>query len=195
MTPVPLPHAGPWFRAAPTAIATPGHVPSPGARNRFNDGSGTFALLYFAPDPATALAEAAALHGSYATGFVPAPPPARRWTVFRYRVAQSLTVVDFADPAARTAADTTTQELTGDWLGYHHRALFTALLPTHPPLVLPGNPVPPTQRLASDLHASTTAHGLVAPSAKFPTVANLVLFFHRLPAASLVHTGTATAVL
>lgn len=195
MTPIALARSGPWFRAAPAAVATPGHVPSPGARNRFNDGSGTFALLYFAPDAATALVEAAALHGSYATGFVPAPPPARAWTVFRYRISQSLTVVDFADPVVRAAADTTTQELTGDWLGYHHRAHFTALLPAHPPLVLPGHPTAPTQRLASDLHASTTAHGFLAPSAKYPTVANLVLFFHRLRAGSLVHTGTATAVL
>lgn len=113
MTPVPLARPGPWFRAAPAAVATPHHVPSASARNRFNDGDGAFALLYFAPDPVTALAEAAALHGSYATGFVPGPPPARGWTVFRYRVAQPLAVVDFADPAVRSGADTTTQELAG----------------------------------------------------------------------------------
>ena len=191
MTPVSLAHTGPWFRAAPTAVATPHHVPSATARNRFNDGSGRFALLYFAAHPVTALREAAALHGSYATGFVPGPPPARGWTVLRYRVAQPLTVVDFADPAVRSGADTTTQELTGDWLGYHHRALFGG----PPPRVTPGHPVPPTQRLAGDAYAATTAHGRLAPSAKSPTAANLVLFFQRLPPAALIHTGTARTVL
>ena len=55
LTPSSLVHTDPWFRAAPTAIANPGHEPSSTARNRFNDGAGTFALLYFAPDPVTAL--------------------------------------------------------------------------------------------------------------------------------------------
>ena len=177
MTPSSLARAGPWFRAAPSAIADPRHVPSSTARNRFNDGAGTFALLYFAPDPVTALLEAVAFHGSYATGFVRGPPPARGWTVFQYQIAQPLLIVDFADPDVRSTSDTTTQELTGDWLGYHHRALFGSLFdsvpPSHLPRVMPGHSVPPTQQLASDLYASTGAHGLLSPSAKAPTIANL----------------------
>ncbi len=170
-------------------------MPSAAARNRFNDGSGTFSLLYFAPEPVTALLEAVALYGSYASGFVPGPPPASGWTVFRYQIAQSLQIVDFANPAVRSASNTTTQELTGDWIGYHHRALYSAALPPHLPRVMPGHSVAPTQRLASDLYSSTNAHGLMSPSAKAPTIANLALFFDRLPPSSLIHTGTATIVL
>ena len=75
------------------------------------------------PDPDVALLEAAALHGAYAAGFVAGPPPAQRWTVFRYQITRQLEVVDFTKPTAHTQADTTVQELTGDWLGYHHRSI------------------------------------------------------------------------
>ena len=47
--------------------------------------------------------------------------------------------------------------------------------------------MPPTQPLTGDAYAATTALA--------PTAANLVLFFQRLPAATLIHTGTATTVL
>ena len=194
MTPQPLVCRDPWFGAAPSSVAVPHHVPSATARNRFNDGGGVFALRYLAADPVTALLEAVALHGSYASGFVPGPPPARAWTIFRYRIAKSLTVVDFTLPSDRTAADTTVQELTGDWLGYYQRNLFSHGLPAHLPRVV-SSPVAPTQRLANDAYSSTTAHGLLTPSAKSPTIANLVLFFARLPVGSLLHTGTATVNL
>ena len=168
----------------------PYHTPSSISRNRFNDGSGFSALRYFAPDPVTALLEVAALHGAYATGFV-AAPPVRSWAVFEYDIVATLSVVNLGDPAIRAGA-TTIQELTGDWLGYHHRSLFS--LGTGLPLVHSG-PLAPTQRLAKDIHASPSTHGFLAPSVKTPAVANLVLFFARLPAGSLKHTGTAHVAL
>lgn len=103
--------------------------------------------------------------------------------------------MDFTLPSVRTVADTTVQELTGDWLGYYHRSLFGHALPAHLPRVASDSAVAPTQRLANDAYNSTTAHGLLAPSAKSPTIANLVLFHARLPVGSLVHTGTATVNL
>ena len=190
MTPGPLSRPSPWYSAAPAAVAVPHHTPSPTSRNRFNDGSGVFALRYFAPDPVTALLEVAALHGAYATGFV-AAPPVRSWAVFQYDIIATLSVVDLGDPAIRAGA-TTTQELTGDWLGYHHRSLFS--LPAHLPLVHSG-PLAPTQRLAQRIHSSPSTHGFLAPSVKAPSVANLVLFFARLPAGSVRHTGTAHVTL
>ena len=152
-------------------------------------------LRYLAADPVTALLEAVALHGSYASGFVRGPTPARGWTIFRYRTTKPLSVVDFTHPSARIAANTTIQELTGDWLGYHHRNLFGHALPGHLPRVVSGHSVAPTQRLANEAYASTQANGLLVPSAKSPTIANLVLFYARLPVGSLLHTGTATVTL
>lgn len=128
----------------------------------------------------------------YASGFVTAPP-LQAWTVFRYRIVQSLMVVDFADPAVRNAAGTTTQELTGDWLSYHHRHAFGPVS-SGLPAVAPGQRLAPTQRLAHAVHAAG-AHALLSPSAKFPLVANLALFYSKLPPGTLQHTGTATRVL
>ncbi len=192
-------HLDPWYSAALSGVAVPFYVPLPHAQNRFNDGASGFALRYLAPDPAIALLEVVALYGTFATGFVPGPPPARRWTVFRYKIvppcSMPINVVDFTDPAARDSADTTVQELTGDWLGYHHRSMG---LSARPPAVQnnPRTPAPtPTQRLANTIDASTNAHGFLAPSAKIPVTANLVLFFDRLPPGCLKHTGTANVVL
>ena len=142
-------------------------MPSSRARNRFNDGTGTFALRYFAPDPVTALLEVTALH--------------------------ALTVVEFTDPAIRAVVPTTVQELTGDWLGYYHRSRYA--LPAHLPAVQSTSPIAPTQRLADSVEKSTTADGFLAPSAKAPVIANLVLFFTRLPPSALRHTGTAHVAL
>ena len=196
LRPVRLSHLGPWYRAAPSGVAKRSHKPSSRARNRFNDGTGSFALRYLAPDPAIALLEVVALYGTYATGFVAGPAPARRWTVFRYQITPPLDVVDFTDPTARTRAGTTVQELTGDWLGYHHRSMA---LPARPPAVLnnPRSPYAPTptQRLANTIYTTTNAHGFLAPSAKIPVTANLVLFFDKLPPRRLHHTGTANVVL
>ena len=135
MTPGLLRRRGPWYSAAPSSVATPTHVPSPASHNRFNEGSGTFSLRYLAADPVTAPLEAVALHGAYATGFVPALPPARAWTVFRYKVAKPVVVVDFAVPKIRALAPTSVQELTGDWLGSLHRRILAASPSPHLPRV------------------------------------------------------------
>ncbi len=169
----------------------PHHVPSATAYNRFNDASGSFALRYFAATPAVALAEAGALYGSPVSGFVAAPPPATSWTVFRYSIQGSVSIVDFTDPAER-AATTTIQELTGDWLGYRLRLIAPAATV---PAVLPGtNVTAPTQQLAHRIRA-IRAHGFMVPSAKAPTIPNLVLFVPGLPDRSVAHTGTAIVVL
>ena len=192
MTPVPLARLDPWYSAAPTSVAVPNHVPSRTSRNRFNDGSGTFALHYLAASPFIALIEAAALHGAYATGFVAAPQP-RSWTVYHYEiVGPPLDIVDFADPIGRSQVSTTVQELTGDWLGYHHRHQH---MPATPPPVHGSPPASPTQELARRVYRLPDVRGFLAPSAKVPLTANLVLFFHRLPPGVLRHRGTATVVI
>ena len=191
MRPVQLGRLDPWYSAAPSSVAKPYFRPSSRARNRFNDGASGFALRYLASDPAIALLEVGALYGAYATGFV-AAPPARRWTVFRYEITRHIDVVDFTDPAYRTNALTTVQELTGDWLGYHHRSMG---LPASPPPVRNGSDRrAPTQRLANTIYTTTNAHGFLAPSAKIPVTANLVLFDNK-TAGCLQHTGTAHVVL
>lgn len=190
--PMRLRRRGPWYSVAPSAVANPFHVPSKHARNRFNDASGSLALRYFGPNTRTALLEATALHGSYATGFVPGSPPARWWTVFEYRIVKNLTVVDLTAPNERRVNGTTVQELTGDWLGYHHRGLHRP--PAHLPAVRAGAATAPTQVLAQSIHAMQDIHGFLAPSAKVPTIANLVLFFDRLPNGCLQLTGSGTVV-
>ncbi len=179
MRPAQLGRLDPWYSAAPSGVAKPNYRPSSRARNRFNDGAGGFALRYLAPNPAIALLEVGALYGAYATGFV-AGPPARRWTVFRYKITRHIDVVDFTNPAGRTNAPTTVQELTGDWLGYHHRSMGTSASP--PPVRNGSDPRAPTQRLANTIYSSTSlpkADGFLAPSAKIPLTANLVLFYDR----------------
>ena len=190
MTPVPLARRDPWYSAAPTSVAIPNHVPSRTSRNRFNDGSGAFALRYLAVSPVTALVEAAAFHGAYATGFA-APPQPRSWTVYHYEIVAPLDIVNFADPAIRGQAPTTVQELTGDWLGYHHRSQA----PAHQAVVQGTGTIAPSQELAKRVHSSSCAHGFLTPSAKAPLNANLVLFFDLLPPAAIRHVSTATVVI
>ena len=116
MSPVPLPVRD-WFRAAPASIARPDHEPRVGTSSRFNDGASAYAVLYFAPDPVTALLEARALFGYPHSVEVEAAHDT--WRVLRYRIdlGEEATVVDFGSPRERSEADTNTQELTGDWEG------------------------------------------------------------------------------
>ncbi|MDD9961680.1 MAG: RES family NAD+ phosphorylase [Gammaproteobacteria bacterium] len=75
-----------------------------------------------------------------------------------------LNVVDLADPANRSIIDTTPQELTGDWRGYRT------------PHAAPA----PTQALAHAVHQALPAtHGILAPSARNPSVSNLIVFHPR----------------
>ena len=185
MTLVSLNRNGPWYRAAPAAVANAGHVPSAMAVNRFNDGNGTSRLLYFAPNPVTALLEARALLGFPLGPLAPAGIH-RHWTVFRYTVTLARNaIVDFGDPKQRSAFDTTIQEMTGDWEGYALRR--TSNSPTS--AVRVGRLTAPTQELAARLQSDLSLQGFLAPSARNPIDANLVLLYDRLAQGSVVATG------
>lgn len=190
MTPISLPVRD-WFRAAPARIARPHHVPRATAVNRFNDGSGTYAVFYCAPDAVTALLEARALLGqphSSAAGVTH-----DTWRVFRYRIDLGpAPVVDLGSPNERSAAGTNTQELTGDWERRRN------LLGSRPGIehVRHNTAQAPTQRLASDLFGRTpSVVGLVAPSARMPSLANLALFVSRIPVGSVVLNGQRDIVI
>ena len=183
-----------WYRAAPAGVADPYHVPSRRAVNRFNDGAAGYRLLYFAQDPATALIEARAVLGFVPGPYAPAAPAPRLWTLIRYRVQiGSNHVVDFGQPKNRAEIDTSVQELTGDWQGYHIRRLVDA----------PVFPIEDRRNRArtQELGAWFSAYrlggyfGFLSPSARNPIVQNLVLFFDRLPPRSVVVTGISNLTL
>ena len=191
MTPVPLPVRG-WFRAAPASYARPDHVPQADTASRFNDGAGTYAVLYCAADAVTALLEAQALFGYPHSSAVEATHDT--WRVFRYRIdlGREATVVNLGSPRERSSAETNTQELTGDWEGHG------LPLPKAPGIehVRHGTAQVPTQRLAASLYGQwPDVVGLVAPSARMPNLANLALFVSRLPQGSVVHNGSSDIVI
>ena len=152
-----------WYRAVDPAFASA--APHPSARvTRFNPGPAappSFSLLYFAPDPVTALFEVEALLGS-AFSFS-TPNPFRGAVVVNHAVPK-LDIVDFGDPANRSIVETTRQELTGEWRVYRRTHTAPA----------------PTQALAHAVHNSHTAvRGIRAPSARNPSVDNLIVFYDR----------------
>ena len=152
-----------WYRAVNPAFASA--APHPSTRpTRFNSGpaaSPSFRLLYFAPDPVTALFEVEALLGSAFSFSV--PNPFRGAVVVSHSV-PPLNIVDLGDPGNRSVVHTSRQELTGDWRVYRHP-------PTTPA---------PTQALARALHQThATVHGILAPSARNPSVNNLIVFYDR----------------
>lgn len=147
-----------WYRAVNPAFARVSPRLSHGA-TRFNPGpsaSPPYGVVYFAPDAITALLEVEALLGSVFS--VAVPNPFRSSVVLRYQV-PSLTVVDLSDRANRHTVQTTLQEMTGDWRTYG-----------------PNGRVAPTQALGVALQAMspTTIQGFLAPSARNPSVSNLV---------------------
>ena len=152
-----------WYRAVAPAFASAAPRPSVGI-TRFNDGpaaSPGYRLIYFAPDPITALYEVEALLGSIFSFGV--RNPFRGAVVTRHSV-PPLDVIDLGDPSSRGLVDTTRQELTGDWRAYRQ------------PQAAPA----PTQALARAIHqASSATHGIVAPSARNPQVNNLIVFYDR----------------
>ncbi len=152
-----------WYRAVDPAFAHAAPRPSVGV-TRFNDGpsrSPTYRLLYFAPDPVTALHEVEALLGSVFSFSVPNP---FRGAVVTGHTVPPLDIVDLGNPANRSLVDTTRQELTGDWRAYRQ----------------PQSAPAPTQALARAVHQSKPAvHGILAPSARNPHVNNLIVFYDR----------------
>ena len=187
---VPCPKV-PWYRAAPASVANPRHVPSARAINRFNGGQTGYQLLYFAPNPQTALFEARALLGFITGPFAPAAPSPRSWTIFRYQIQNGIDVVDFGQPVNRAAVDTTVQELTGDWEGYHVRRF--PIQPTSPAIVSQRIHAP-TQELGAWLSARNY-QGFLSPSARNPLIQNLVLFYNTLPNNSVWVTGSRRLIL
>ena len=178
-----------WYRAAPSGVANPHHVPSARAINRFNDGITGYRLLYFAQNPGTALVEVRALLGFVPGPFAAAAPSPRSWTIFRYRIRLgSYHVVDFGQPENRAAIDTSVQELTGDWEGYRTRPLYAGAIHS----ITDGEIHAPTQRLGAWLttHLPHEYCGFVSSSARNPLVQNLVLFYNRLPNDSVIVTGS-----
>lgn len=152
-----------WYRAVDPAFASAAPRPSVGI-SRFNHGptgSPNYRLLYFAPDPVTALYEVEALIGSVFSFSVPNP---FRGAVVLSHAVPRLDIIDLSDPVNRSIVDTTRQELTGDWRGYRHP-------PTTPA---------PTQALAHAVHQTHPAvHGILGPSARNPSVSNLIVFYDR----------------
>ena len=191
MTPVALPVRD-WFRAAREPRARPDYVPRPDTVTRFNDGVGAYAVLYYAADAVTALLEARALFGYPHTSETAATHD--KWRVFRYRInlGREATVVNLGNPRERSAANTNTQELTGDWEG-RRLALGRRRGIAH---VQHGTAPVPTQRLAGSLYEQWPhLVGLVAPSARMPTLANLALFVSRIPLGSVELNGSTVIVV
>ena len=178
--------SGPWYRVAPSFIANPFHIPSVNSINRFNDGASGYRLLYFAPDIDTALFEARALLGNLYGHFVPAGVH-RLWTIFRYDIVfpcNPQPIVDFGDPINRNAFNTTIQEMTGDWEGYHLRRLM-------PSTIYSNRIHAPTQELGANIE-NTPHLGYLAPSVCNPLVTNLILYYDRLPSNSVKFSGKGT---
>ncbi len=154
---------GIWYRAVNPSFA---HLPPQPSRGvtRFNPGpaaSPSYGLLYFAPDPVTALFEVETLLGSIFSFSV--PNPFRSSRILRYQVPDML-VVDFGVRTNRNLVESTLQEMTGEWRTYRspHR---------HPA---------PTQALAQALYyINPTVRGFLAPSARNPDINNLIVFFDR----------------
>lgn len=107
-----------WFRAVNPLFATT--APQPSRRiTRFNPGSTvspSFGLIYFAPDPTTALFEVEALLGSVFS--VAVGNPYRSAAVLAYNNVPAYRVADLGNAANRRIVETTLQEMTGEWRTY-----------------------------------------------------------------------------
>ena len=160
-----------WHHAVPQAYA---HRPlawshTRSAISRFKPIGTTFPLLYFAPDPVTALFEVQALLGHPRIG--PVLLNASHWHVAQVSI-QLGAIADLASSASeRAAIDTTVQELTGDWADYGVRTTVSGPVQSNPPA--------PTQALGESLYMRGNCQGFLAPSAKNSVFANLVVFPDR----------------
>ena len=146
------------------------------ATTRFGAARSQYFILYFAADPMTALLEVEAVVATH-------NPPQRHdlqpsaYTIWPISVALD-NVIDFGDPSCRSAVQTSVQELTGDWRAQHPFA-------GSPPLVRSRSLQAPTQRLGAALEHRANVEGFLTPSAKAPTLSNLVVFPHRVHIDSL----------
>ena len=155
--------------------------------SRFNQGTASspqFSMLYLAENPVVALFEAQAVFGSTAspTGII--AHPLRSFVIINVHV-QLDEIVDLSDPANQSLIDTTAQEMTGDWSGYHARSTMTSVSGPLAPA--------PTQRLGAQLSSRTTLEGFLTVSAKQPLYRNLIVFPQNLgPTSSLVFYNPST---
>lgn len=159
-----------WYRAAPGWREPLAYHHTSRALTRFASARSRYFILYLAADPTTALLEVEALVATHN------PPQTHKirqnaYTVWPISVALT-NVIDFGDPGARAVVETSAQELTGDWRARHP-------LYGNPPLVRSRRSDAPTQELGAALHDNPEVEGFLAPSAKTPTLSNLVIFPHR----------------
>ena len=159
-----------WYRATPKGSKPLEFHHTSKATTRFGSADSRYFLLYFAPDPTTALLEVEAVVATHN------PPRTHNirpnaYTVWPVSVALG-NVVDFGDPLCRSIVETSTQELTGDWRAQHPVA-------GSPPAVRSTASEAPTQQLGAALEYDLDVEGFLTPSAKKPTISNLVVFPHR----------------
>ncbi len=171
-----------WFRAIQpqhwqTALATEQTTAGPSRYSPANPTNPSFPILYLAENHFVALREVGALLVLPSQGGL-LPHPRLTWTILNVKVVLQA-VVDLTDVVSQAALDTTVQELTGDWEGYHERSPLTSVSsPTG---------LAPTQVLGEALHAVPGLEGFRAVSAKQTTYKNLVIFPDKLlPGSSVV---------
>ena len=159
-----------WYRAVPGRYAPLAFHHTSKAITRFGSALSRYFTLYFAADPQTALLEVEAVVAAHS------PPQAHQirpnaYTIWPISVVLN-NVIDFGDPGCRRAVETSAQELTGDWRAQRPLA-------GSPPVVRSRASDAPTQQLGAALENDLGVEGFLTPSAKVPTVSNLVIFPHR----------------
>lgn len=159
-----------WYRAVRGSRPPLAFHRTSKAITRFSSERSRYFTLYFAADPQTALLEVEAVvatHNPRRTHDI----QSKLYAVWPISVALN-NVIDFGDPNHRSAMETSTQELTGDWRARHPLA-------GSPPMVRSRASEAPTQQLGAALENYTDVEGFLTPSAKAPTISNLVIFPHR----------------
>ena len=159
-----------WYRAVRRPYLPLAFHRTSKATTRFSSALSRYFTLYFAADPLTALLEVEAV---VATRNPPRTHDiqSQLYTVWPISVALN-NVIDFGDPNHRSAVATSAQELTGDWRARHPLA-------GSPPMVRSRESEAPTQQLGAALENYTDVEGFLTPSARAPTISNLVIFPHR----------------
>ena len=154
-----------WFRSVPEQYQfEPPWIGT--TASRYN--SGGLRVMYFAPDPLLARFEARDLLGHWFGDAVPAERPRDVVVKYRIDIGRAPLIADVRPPQLDIIA-TTVQEVTGDWLTYPW-----------------GTSNAPTQELAQAVFdRDEEPTGLIAPSARNPRQANLILFADRLPSLSI----------
>ena len=136
------------------------------AASRYN--SGRLRVMYFAPNPLLARFEARDLLGHWFGDAVPAERPRHVVVEYGIDIGAESVIVDVCPPQL-AIIETTVQEMTGDWLTYPWETSNA-----------------PTQDLAQAVfRREDEPTGLIAPSARNPRQANLILFADRLPPRSI----------